>query len=313
MRVRLVAFVALAATLTGCGLGAGEDQGGGAELRVTRDFGQRQVASASRESVKEADTVMRFLQSERKVSLRYGGGFVQSIDGVSGEGASGHRDWFYWVNGQEGSVGAADRRLRPGDVVQWDYRDWSATMSIPAIVGAYPEPFLHGFEGKRLPIRVECPDDEADLCREVRDRLSKDGIEASSAGVGTPERGQTLRVLVGEWSDLRVRARILRMLEKGPATSGVFARFADDGARLELLDSRGKAARSTGAGTGLVAATRTGEDEGISFIVTGTDRAGVDAAVGALDPRVLRNAFAVAVTSDRQVTKLPVLGAGGGQ
>ena len=62
------------------------------------------------------------------------------------------------MNGQEASVGAADRELRPGDVVQWDYRDWTATMSIPAIVGAYPEPFLHGFEGKRLPVRVECPD-----------------------------------------------------------------------------------------------------------------------------------------------------------
>ncbi len=31
---------------------------------------------------------MRFLQSERKVSLRYGGGFVQSIDGLTGEGAT---------------------------------------------------------------------------------------------------------------------------------------------------------------------------------------------------------------------------------
>jgi hypothetical protein len=308
MRARLAALFALAAVLAGCGLGAGDDQGGGAELRVTRDFGQRQVVSAKRDSVKEGDTVMRFLQSERKVSLRYGGGFVQTIDGVSGEGASGHRDWFYWVNGEEGSVGAADRRLRPGDVVQWDYRDWSATMSIPAIVGAYPEPFLHGFEGKRLPIRVECPDDKAELCREARGQLTKSGIEASSAGVGTPERGQTLRIFVGEWSDLRVSARILRTLEKGPAASGVFARFRDDGARLDLLGARGDVVRSAGAGTGLVAAMRVGEDESISFIVSGTDRAGVDAAIGSLDQRVLRNAFAVSVSSDRKVTKLPVLG-----
>src|SRR5215213_3528921 len=122
MRGRLVALLALAAALAGCGLGAGDDQGGGAELRVTRDFGERPLASASRDSVREGDTVMRFLQSARKVSLRYGGGFVQSIDGLNGQGASGRRDWFYWVNGQQGSVGAAERRLRPGDVVQWDYR-----------------------------------------------------------------------------------------------------------------------------------------------------------------------------------------------
>ena len=311
MRARLVALVVLAAALAGCGLGAGDDQGGGAELRVTRDFGQRQIAGASRESVKEGDTIMRFLQSEQKVTLRYGGGFVQSIGGLEGQGASGQRDWFYWVNGQEASVGAAERRLRAGDVVQWDYRDWSATMSIPAIVGAFPEPFVHGFEGKRLPVRVECADDAADLCRTARDRLSESGVQASSASLGTAERGKVLRIFVGEWSDLRESARVLRKLEQGPEASGVFARFRDEGARLELLDPSGGVARTASAGTGLVAATRTGEDVGISFIVTGTDRRGVEAAASALDRRTLRDAFAVAVAADRQVTKLPVIGGGG--
>lgn len=310
MRARLVALVALAAALAGCGLGAGEDQGGGAELRVTRDFGQRELASASRDSVKEGDTVMRFLQSERKVSLRYGGGFVQTIDGLSGEGASGQRDWFYWVNGQEADRGAAERRLRAGDIVQWDYRDWGATMSVPAIVGAYPEPFVHGFDGKKLPVRVECPADVDELCRAVRDRLAESGVQASSASIGAAERGQVLRIFVGEWSDLRDGARVLRTLEKGPEASGVFARFRDDGERLELLDDRGRVARSAGPGTGLVAATRAGEEEGISFIVTGTDAAGVESAADALAPRALRNAFAVATTGDRQVTRLPVIGGG---
>lgn len=311
MRSRLVTLVVLAAALAGCGLGSGADQGGGADLRVTRDFGQREIATASRASVKEGDTVMRFLQSERKVSLRYGGGFVQTIDGVSGEGATGRRDWFYWVNGQQGSVGAADRRLHPGDVVQWDYRDWSATMSIPAIVGAYPAPLLYGFDGKKQPVRVECPDDSAQLCRTARDQLSEAGIQASSASVGQSERGQVLRIFVGQWSDLRDGARVLRVLENGPAESGVFARFRDEGANLEMLDSRGEVARSAGPGTGLVAALKVGDDEGISFVVTGTDAKGVDAAIGALDQRTLRDAFAVAVTGDRAVTKLPVIGRGG--
>jgi hypothetical protein len=311
MRLRLVALAALAAALAGCGLGAGADQGGGADLRVTRDFGQREVATASRDSVKEGDTIMRFLQSERKVSLRYGGGFVQTIDGLSGEGATGRRDWFYWVNGQQGSVGAADRRLHAGDVVQWDYRDWSATMSIPAIVGAYPAPLLYGFDGKKQPVRVECPDDAAQLCRTARDQLAEADIQASSASVGQSERGQVLRVFVGQWSDLRDGARVLRVLENGPAESGVFARFRDEGAKLELLDGRGGVARSAGPGAGLVAALKVGEDEGISFVVTGTDAKGVDAAIGALDARTLRDAFAVAVTGDRAVTKLPVIGGGG--
>ncbi len=94
---------------------------------------------------------MRLLESKRQVKTSYGGKFVDAIDGPSPATSSGGRsDWFYFVNGIEASVGAADRTLSPGDVVQWDYRRWDATMHMPAIVGAYPEPFVRGSGGKRL-------------------------------------------------------------------------------------------------------------------------------------------------------------------
>ena len=309
MRVRLVALVAVAVALAGCGIGPGKDQGGGAELRVTRDFGERPLADAKKPEVREGDTVMRFLQAERKVTLRYGGGFVQSIDGLAGKGATGQSDWFYWVNGVEGSVGAADRKLHPGDVVQWDYRNWSATMSIPGIVGAYPEPFLHGIDGKKQPLRVECADPEAAVCRTVRDRLGDAGVIASGGTLGAAGRGQVARIFVGTWKDLR-EIRTLRGIEDGPEASGVFARFSDQGGQLDLLDPKGGVARTAAPGTGLVAATRVREEEGISFLVTGVDDQGVEAAAGALDRNKLRGAFAVAVNGSA-VTRLP-LGASGG-
>jgi hypothetical protein len=251
---------------------------------------------------------MRFLQAERKVTLRYGGGFVQSIDGLAGQGATGRNDWFYWVNGREASVGAADSSLHPGDVVQWDYRDWGATMSIPAIVGAFPEPFLNGFEGKRQPVRIECADNApADVCRGVRDKLIEVGVTTASNGtLGTADRGQILRIFVGEWSALR-DLRVLRTLEQGPRASGIFARFSSDGRKLDLLDGAGHVAESAGPGTGLVAATRVGDEEGISFIVTGIDAAGLRSARDALSRDKLRDAFAVA-TRGGEVRKLPLVG-----
>src|SRR5215204_3217971 len=39
--------------------------------------------------------------------------------------------------------------------VKWDFHHWSKTMQVLSIVGAFPEPFLHGLEGRRLPTRVE--------------------------------------------------------------------------------------------------------------------------------------------------------------
>jgi hypothetical protein len=140
----------------------------------------------------------------------------------------------------------------------------------------------------------------------VRDRLTQAGVIASGAGLGVPERGQVLRVFVAQWSDMR-NLRSLRTLEKGPQESGVFARFDDNGARLELLDPNGGVARVAGPGMGLVAATRTRPDEAVSFIVTGVDRKGLEAAAGALEQGKLRDAFAVAVGPDG-VTKLPLEG-----
>jgi hypothetical protein len=90
----------------------------------------------------------------------------------------------------------------------------------------------------------------------------------------------------------------------------VFAEFADDPERLELLDENGDVARTADAGTGLVAATAL-EDQAVVWMVTGLDDLGVQSAAAALDARSLRNAFAVAATPDGPV-KLPLIGGDGG-
>ncbi len=112
-----------------------------------------------------------------------------------------------------------------------------------------------------------------------------------------------MRVLVARWR----RARELpsaRRLEQGPRESGVFARFADGGRSLELLDERARGVRTAPAGTGLVAALRPAEKE-VLWLVTGVDEIGVERAARALDRRSLRDAFAVAVARGR-TEKLPL-------
>jgi Domain of unknown function (DUF4430) len=114
---RSAAFLAcgLALALAGCGLGQGPAKSGtGAQLRVTRDFGRAQLGQARLAKVRDGDTVMRLLRSRFKVTTRFGGGFVQSINGLAGGGEGGHVDWFFFVNGIESSVGAASYQLSPG-------------------------------------------------------------------------------------------------------------------------------------------------------------------------------------------------------
>jgi hypothetical protein len=81
------------------------------------------------------------------VDTRYGGRFVQSIDGVEGSLGKRH-DWFWFVNGLAGDRSAAEYRLRAGDVAWWDYRDWTRDADLAVVVGSFPEPYLHGYGGK---------------------------------------------------------------------------------------------------------------------------------------------------------------------
>jgi hypothetical protein len=306
IRRSLLACLAAAAlaALPGCGLGAGaERSGAGVDLRVTRDFGHQLVLAKNDLTIREDETVMRLLKRNADVETRFGGGFVQSIDGLSGRGPDGTSDWFYYVNGIEADEGAADYEVSPGDVIQWDRRDWGETADVPAIVGAFPQPFLDGLGGKRFPVRVECQDSESAPCDEVKQTLRDADVPANGASLGAPGNQNVARVVVADWATARQQPTA-RLIELGPRRSGVFARFTDGGDTLELLGGDGQAIRDAGAGAGLVAALRPTDRE-LLWLVTGVDEAGVEAAAAAFQARDLRDAFAVAVV-DGKVSKLPL-------
>jgi hypothetical protein len=302
---RLACGLLAAALLAGCGLGAGDEREGGVQLRVTRDFGHTELGVATADTLREDETVMRFLRSEFDVETRFGGRFVEAIDGLESTGATGMRDWFFFVNGVESGVGAADYELSPGDRVQWDYRDWEATMRVPAIVGAFPEPFRSGMEGERRPVRVECDDARSNPCDGAKQALERAGVPVSGASLGAPGTETVTRLAVVRWPRARV-IRAAHTLQDGPPASGVFARFSRDRPALELLDGAGEVARVVrpGDGTALVAALRPREDE-LLWLVTSLDARGLAAGVRALDEELLRDAFAVAVTG-RTVERLPL-------
>jgi hypothetical protein len=137
-RVAVLAAVALAA-----GCGSGSEAGSRATVWITRDRGAHVLVSRS---VPAGLTAMQALERVAKVDAAYGGRFVRAIDGVH---SASHRDWFYYVNGYLADRGAADYRLHAGDVEWWDYRTWRNPAEDPLVVGAFPEPFLHGYDGRR--------------------------------------------------------------------------------------------------------------------------------------------------------------------
>jgi hypothetical protein len=300
----LLSLVLLAALTAGCGLGAGEDQEGGATLTVTRDFGARQIGEDSADPIPGGETVMRMLQRDFDVETRYGGGFVQQINGIAGGRENGRPvDWFYYVNGILAEDGAAAHKLAAGDRVWWDHHEWSGSAEVHAVVGAFPEPFLSGIGGKRLPVRLDCAEAAADACDEVAERLDEAGVKSGRSSAGSFGGEAVLRIEVGVWADLRKDAAV-RRLEQGPKASGVLARPSPKGDAIALLDPEGHISRTIRGGSGLVAATRLG-GEAPTWIITGTDAVGLAAATAQLTEDALRDHFALAVQDGRPVA-LPI-------
>lgn len=309
-RIRNAAAAMLIATaVSGCGLGAGEGAGGEAAIKVTRDYGQRVLLEEPVIDPAPSDTVIRVLDEIAEIETRFSGGFVQAIEGVEA-GREGGRsfDWFFYVNGIESPVGAAEVEIFPGDRVWWDFRDWTDAMAVPAVVGDYPEPFLHGSEGRAFPVRVDCLGESAD-CSKVLELLGDQGVPANLAFDRARIGSESIRVVVGPWSEV-AEDTAAGLLDDGPSGSGVFAGFEQtaEGTELVGLDVQAEVAERFGAGTGLIAAVRL-PDQQPTWLLTGVDQEGVERAVAGLDPEVLEDNYAVALPPSGEAVGLP-LGAG---
>ena len=163
-RVILTLLVVLTA---GCGRGADAPATGPAAVRVTvsRDYGAVVLSEHTTSAGQSALTGRRRVS---KVGTSYAGRFVQSIDGLAGDRSAG-TDWLYFINGIAPDSGAADVDLHPGDREWWDRRYWSDLVQTPIAIGAWPEPFVHGYGGHRHPVSVTGPNCASAISGALRD------------------------------------------------------------------------------------------------------------------------------------------------
>ena len=175
------ALVVLLLFLAGCG-GSGEEEGT-ATLWVTRDRGAQLLLEAR---VPAGQTLMRALASELEIETRYGGRYLQSAAGLESSLAE-QRDWFWFVNGYEGDRSAAEYRLHDGDVAWWDFRRWQREGEARVVVGAFPEPFLHGFAGTTRPAAVRYEQSALTRAQQLGSEIGAESVEP----LGTPVRSGT--------------------------------------------------------------------------------------------------------------------------
>jgi hypothetical protein len=193
---RLLLALLAALLLVGCGEERGQGEGT-ASLWITRDRGEEVVLT---EDVPAGLTAMQALQREADVETRYGGRFVQSINGIEGS-LSRRRDWFYFINGYEGDRGASEYTLHDGDVLWWDFRAWGEEMRAPVVVGAFPEPFVHGYDGERRSAAVRYTPALEDAARALGRILRADSV--ASLSTPAPKDANVFYVEAGPRAGLR--------------------------------------------------------------------------------------------------------------
>ena len=273
----LLGAVLAAVALPGCG-GSAAETSQDILLTVTRDFGGQTVVDGATERAPAAGGLAELLRPYGSPRAR------QSL----------------FVNGIATDEPAAEVEVHGGDRVWLDQHGPTVAPAISAVVGSFPEPFLHGTDGKRLPVRVECDDPRSGPCAAVAEKLVSLGVVAGRSALSRSAADETLRVLVGPWKRLRGGDFEANSIDAGPRESGVFARFDAAGERLAVLDTAGRPVRTLGAGTGFIATTARTERRPVWF-VTGTDAAGVAAAARAFDESVLADRFALAIARDLPV------------
>jgi hypothetical protein len=279
---------------------------------ATRDFGQELMFDERRE-LSPGSSAMAALQKVAEVETDYGGGFVDAIDGVH-SGFTGSqktkRDWFIYINGIQSNVGALDYTLQPGDVEHWDYHDWGFQQSIPAVIGDFPEPFRHGFDGRKRPTVVVYSANLMKEAEELKDGLVSLGVSdigiTSAGGLTLSEKEASNLVLLGTADN-----ELILELNRNWKKLGLFAYFEDG--NLVALDARGEIAGTYSAAAGLIQATQnpwnpngTGACENVVWMVTGTDEEGVKAAIDAVlnQPAQLQYAFAAVIDSG-EIIRIP--------
>lgn len=279
-------------------------------LVVTRDFGAETLFN-QRLEISGGDSLMEIMDAELNLDTRFGGSFVSSINGLgntSGAQGGGPKDWFFYINGICSAKGANDYQVRSGDVIWWDYHGWSYGPGIPAVIGSFPEPFRHGFNGRRGATTIMYIDNGQAGAEKLAMALRNSGVSSVEVKKASEEALKSRSgpvIMVGTWPELKT-INYLNTLNDSYRKTGMFVHFQPAG--LGLLDVQGKAARVWEGSAGVITATAGGLGDGNPlWLVTGTDQGGLEQALSILinNPQKIQFCNAAAVLSG-EVIPLPL-------
>ena len=199
-------------------------------------------------SITAGDTAMDVLHQLTTVGSSYGNAFVTSINELESRYNQGNGekvDWFYFINGMLGNIGAHQYQLHPGDIERWDYHDWSTNIMTTAIIGDFPEPFLHGFNGNIADTIIAYEEQYEPEAQTIQDFFNDYQIDSTIVEISSlsPSQKQTAHiVLIASADHALIQDLVPDARQLGwfiDISSDYLQTYAEDGLRSTNYDSGG--------------------------------------------------------------------------
>jgi hypothetical protein len=280
-------------------------------LIVTRDFGQKLMLEMEVSNFTGA-YALDALKSVADVETLYGGGFVNSINGVSSKYVGIDRskeDWFFYVNGIMANIGSGVYVLNEGDVQHWDYHNWKYYPPT-ATIGFFPEPFSHGYSGEVFKTVVLYDgelEEEAKLIQEFLIKFDVKDVSTLSVNELTDEVKGTSNLIILGTSDSKMVSELNELREK----LGFYVYFEEG--QMIILNMDGSVAKNCASG-GVIQATQSPWNpkgnracENVVWMIAGVEEGDVKSIVKLVTEKYedMQYAFAVAIVEEK-VCRVPL-------
>ncbi len=209
------------------------------QLRISKNF--RDQLSLTSLPLKEKDSVIDLLRRAAVIQTAYAGGFVTQINGIPEAFSNDQKNWFYYVNGILSQVGALQYRPDNGTQIWWDFHPWKDALYISAVVGAYPQPFVSGYEGVVPPTKLLMSEGFKEKVLILEKSMKALGVKQVDSAVFDPHREYNeavYYVFIAKWEELMKSSQI-KKAHKDFLKSGFPVQVSKSG-ELEILNVKGE-------------------------------------------------------------------------
>ena len=202
---------------------------------ITTDYGKIIILNETTIEVPRYYNIKDALNRIAEVEYEYGGGFVNSINGIASQFPDAYVDWFFFVNGIMSNVGILDYNLVDGDIIYFDYHNWDYdNLFWSAVFQDVVQSIKQGFAGNTAPTII-CYENSSyqEAALKLKMYLMTRGIQDLTIKVGNfvteSEKGSNNLLLIGGYS-----MNLIRDYYDKSNTCGFFGYFRNSSA-IEII------------------------------------------------------------------------------